>query len=94
MQLNIEVDLGEGPFTVTTNLWVIVQWERRFKRKASDLANGTGMEDIAYMAYEACKTNGITVPAVFDDFVKRAKSITPGEVETPTPTDPAPTAEV
>jgi len=93
MQLNIEVDLGEGPFTVTTNLWVIVQWERRFKRKASDLANGTGMEDIAYMAYEACKANGITVPAVFDDFVKRAKSIVPGEVETPTPTDPAPTAE-
>lgn len=93
MQLNIEVDLGEGPFTVTTNLWVIVQWERRFKRKASDLANGTGMEDIAYMAYEACKANGITVPAVFDDFVKRAKSITPGEVDMPTPTDPAPTAE-
>ena len=93
MQLDIEVDLGEGPFTVTTNLWVIVQWERRFKRKASDLANGSGAEDIAYMAYEACKLHGVTVPAVFDDFLKRAKSITPAEVETPTPTAPAPTAE-
>ena len=93
MQIDIEVDLGEGPFTVQTNLWVIVQWERRFKRKASDLANGAGAEDIAYMAYEACRTHGITVPAVFDDFLKRAKSITPAEVETPTPPDPAPTAE-
>lgn len=93
MQLDIEVDLGEGPFTVQTNLWVIVQWERRFKRKASDLANGVGLEDVAYMAYEACRSNGITVPAVFDDFCKKAAVSTSGEVETPTPTGPAPTAE-
>lgn len=92
MQLDIEVDLGEGPFTVQTNLWVIVQWERRFKRKASDLANGAGAEDIAYMAYEACRNQGIVVPALFDDFVKRAKSIQPGDVERAVPTDPAPTA--
>jgi hypothetical protein len=92
MELSIDVDLGEGPFTVTTNLWVIVQWERKYKRKASDLANGAGMEDIAYMAYEACRAAGVVVPAVFDDFVKRAKQITPGEVDTPVPTEPAPTA--
>lgn len=91
MQLNIDVDLGDGPFTVTTNLWVIVQWERKYKRKASDLANGAGIEDIAYMAYEACRAHQIVVPAVFDDFVRRAKSITPGEVLTPVPTDAAPT---
>ena len=94
MQLDIEVDLGEGPFTVQTNLWVIVQWERRFKRKASDLANGVGLEDVAYMAYEACRSNGITVPAVFDDFCKKASVSTSGEVETPGPTVSAPTAEV
>jgi hypothetical protein len=92
MQLAIEVDMGEGPFVVNTNLWVIVQWERKYKRKASDLANGAGLEDIAYMAYEACRANGVVVPAVFDDFVKRAVSITPGEVETPGPTEQAPTA--
>jgi len=91
MQLNIEVDLGEGPFTVATNLWVIVQWERKYKRKASDLANGAGIEDIAYMAYEACRVHGIVVPAVFDDFVKRAVSITPGETTNSVPTDAAPT---
>lgn len=91
MELSIEVDMGEGPFTVNTNLWVIVQWERKYKRKASDLANGAGLEDIAYMAYEACRVNGVVVPAVFDDFVKRAKTITPSEVDTPVPTEPAPT---
>ena len=48
MQLSIQVDLGQGPFIVTTNLWVQIQWERKFKTKLSELANGVGMEDIAY----------------------------------------------
>jgi hypothetical protein len=91
MQQAIQVDLGDGPFTVTTNLWVIVQWERKFKRKASDLANGAGAEDMAYRAYEACKTNGVVVPAVFDDFLRKAV-VSFGETEATDPTDPAPTA--
>jgi hypothetical protein len=92
MQISIEVDLGEGPFIVTTNLWVQIQWERKFKTKMSELANGVGMEDIAYMAYEACKTNGVVVPAVYDDFLRRAKSVELVEATTPVPTEPAVTA--
>jgi hypothetical protein len=91
MQQAIQVDLGDGPFTVTTILWVIVQWERNCKRQASDLANGAGAEDMAYMAYEACKTNGVTVPAVFDDFLRKAV-VSFGETEATDPTNPAPTA--
>lgn len=91
MQQAIEIDLGEGPFTVNTNLWVMVQWERKMKRKASDLVNGAGVEDIAYMAYEACKAAGVVVPVVFDDFVKKAVSISPVDAEPATPTQAAPT---
>ncbi len=37
----------------------------------SDLAAGVGAEDLSYLAFEACKVHGITLPAVFDDFIKK-----------------------
>lgn len=75
MQLTLKVDAGDGPFTVTTSLWVITQWERKYRTKASQLANGIGMEDLAFLAYEAAKQNGIVVPAVFDDFLKSVRTL-------------------
>jgi hypothetical protein len=76
MQLTIEVQPVDGdPYTVTTNLYVVIAWERKYKRKASELANGIAMEDMAFMAFECCKQQGITVPAVFDDYVKRIQTI-------------------
>jgi hypothetical protein len=75
MKLTLAVDLGDGPVEVTSNLYVIVQYERKYKRKASDMANGVGMEDLLFIAYESCKIHGVTVPVVFDDFVKKAISV-------------------
>lgn len=76
MQLTIEVQPVDGDaYTVTTNLYVIVAWERKYKRKASELASGIAMEDMAFMAFECCKQSGITVPAVFDDYVKRIQNV-------------------
>jgi len=37
----------------------------------SDLASGIGAEDLAYLAFEASKLHGVTVPVVFDDFIKK-----------------------
>jgi hypothetical protein len=37
------------------------------------------------MAFESCKVHGITVPAIFDDYVKRLVAI---EVVTDEPTNP------
>jgi hypothetical protein len=75
MNLTLAVDMGEGPVNVQTNLFVMVQYERKYKRKASEMASGIGFEDLLFLAYESCKIHGITVPAVFDDFIKRAVSI-------------------
>lgn len=75
MKLTLAVDLGEGPVQVATNLYVIVQYERKYKRKASEMASSIGYEDLLFLAYESCKVHGITVPVVFDDFIKRAVSI-------------------
>jgi hypothetical protein len=70
MKLTLKYDIGEGPVEVSTNLYVVVAWERRYKRKASDMATGIGLEDLAFLAWEASKVHGVLVPAEFDTFIK------------------------
>ena len=90
MKLTLKVDSGEGPYEVTTSLYVIVQWERKYKRKMSDLAQGIGAEDLAYLAFEASKLHGVTVPVVFDDFIKKLAAMPEVvEQEDPNPTEGA-----
>lgn len=90
MKLTLKVNTGDGDYQVTTNLFVIVTWERKFKRKASDLStSGIGMEDLAFMAYEATKQNGITVPAMFDDFIKKIVTLEVVEADGQNPTEEA-----
>jgi hypothetical protein len=75
MKLTLAIDLGEGPVEVATNLYVIVQYERKYKRKASEMATSIGYEDLLFLAYESCKVHGIVVDAVFDNFIRRAVSV-------------------
>jgi hypothetical protein len=90
MQLTLKLDIGNGPYEVTTNLWCAVQWERKYKRKMSDLASGIGAEDLAYLAFEASKLHGVTVPVVFDDFIKKLAAMPEVvEQEDPNPTEGA-----
>ena len=91
MQLTLKVELPDNIYTVTTNLYVVVAWERKFKRKASDMANGIGIEDLAYLAFEASKLNKIVVPAEFDNFIKQLVNIEVVEQEQPSFTEAAPT---
>ena len=90
MKLHLKVDIGDGPFVVTTNLQTIIAWERRFKRKAGDLANGIGMEDLAFMAWESCKRAQIVVPVEFDKFVERLVDLEVVAEEAPNPFPQAP----
>ena len=91
MKLTIRVDLGEGPIDVETNLFITVLWERKYKRKASDLAQGVGAEDLAFMAYEAMKQAKITVPLQLDDFIKKIVTLEVVEANSANPTQEAPT---
>ena len=86
MKLKLEVTEQDGVYTVETNLFVIVAWERKFKRKVSDLSNGIGMEDLAFMAYECCKQQSIPVPMVFDEYIKKLVNIDVLEDEDVNPT--------
>ena len=71
MKLTLRVDQCDGPIEVSTNLFTIVAWERRFKTKASKISDGIGMEDLAFMAHQALQNNGVVVPVVLDDFIKK-----------------------
>ena len=90
MKLTLSVRLADGEtYQVTTNLFVIISWERKFKRRASDLSSGIGMEDLAFMAYEASKQQGHPVPISFDDFVKKLEDLEVVETASPVPTKEA-----
>ena len=90
MKLTIRIDIGEGPIDVETNLFVTVLWERKYKRKASDLAQGVGAEDLAFMAHEAMKLAKISVPMMLDDFIRKIVSLEVVETQSANPTQEAP----
>jgi hypothetical protein len=75
MQLTLEITNHEGTYSVSTNLFTIVLWERRFKRKAADMANGIGVEDLLFLAWEASKQAKIVVPADFDKYCQQVTNI-------------------
>jgi hypothetical protein len=76
MKIRLQVTPNEGdPYECETNLFVIVAWERKFKRQASSLANGIGAEDLAFFAFESARAAGITTPLAFDEFIKKTKAI-------------------
>ena len=91
MRMTLKIDIGEGPVLVETNLYITVLWERKYKRKASDLANGVGAEDLAFMAHEAMKAQKLVVPAMLDDFIKRIVTLEVVDSEAGNPTQEAPT---
>ena len=91
MQLTLDLSFNDGTRQrVQTNLFAVVAWERKYKRKASDLAQGIGIEDLAFLAYESSKAHGIVVPIIFDDYIKSLTNIEVAESEEPFPTEPAP----
>jgi hypothetical protein len=90
MKIQLIVHPVEGdPYEVTTNLFVVVAWERKFKKQASSLANGIGAEDLAFFAFESSRAAGITTPLAFDDFIKKTREITVVGTDEGNPTEPA-----
>lgn len=94
MKLNLQVTMQDGhTFDVSPTLYTVVAWERKYKRKASDMANGVGLEDLAFLAHSAAIHAGLSVPMMLDDFIKKADSIEVVGQEPENPTSQAPTAD-
>lgn len=91
MKLTLKVTQNDGTvFEVTTSLPVIIAWERKFKRKAAELATGNiGLEDMAFWAYEAAKRSNIAIPLSLDGFIDKLDAIELVDTDSPVPTDAA-----
>jgi hypothetical protein len=75
IELQINVDWGEGIQTAKTNGWTIIQWERKTKQKYSKVVQeGLGLEDTYLIAHIALRDAGIVVPD-FDRFCKLIKTL-------------------
>jgi hypothetical protein len=94
MKLTLNVTTTDNHYEVTTIFANIVEWERKMKRQASDLARGIGYDDLAFLAWAAAKSAGITVPLVYDDFVKKIVEldVISNEPQNPTPPEAGVTA--
>lgn len=94
MKIRLKVTPVDGDaYEVSTNLFTVVALERKFKIRASELATGIGLEHLAFLAFESCKQVGITVPAVFDDYVKRLDAVEIVDTEPANPTNEGRTSE-
>jgi hypothetical protein len=87
MKLSIKVITADNEYVVDTNLFHIVQLERKFKIKASDLALGISMEQLGFLAHEAAKTGGFSPPLQLDDFLKKLVAVEVVESESGNPTN-------
>jgi hypothetical protein len=77
MKLTLQVTQSDGnTYEVSTSLPVLIAWERKFKRKASELASGNiGLEDMVFWAYESAKRCNIPVPMSLDAFIEKVDSV-------------------
>ena len=84
MQLRLKATFIDGTTNeVVTNLSTVVAWERKYKRKASEMAQGIGVEDLAFLCYEATRASGTTVPGTLDQFITSLNSIDVLETQDP-----------
>ena len=86
MKLSIKVNTGDGDYVVETNLCHLVQLERKFKVRASDLAAGISIEMLGFLAHEAAKQQGHNPPVILDDFLKKLVNLEVLETESANPT--------
>ena len=90
MRLKLKVDLQDGvaPVELTTNMFVICEWEKTEGRKISD-GKGIGYTDLVCWAYNLLKLGGQKMPATYRDWVKENPNMT---IEAIDETDPNHTA--
>lgn len=94
MKITLRVQQNDGQeYEVTTNLFTVVAMERKFKIKASDLAQGIALEHLAFLAYESCKQSSVPVPLSFDEYLKKLDGIDVVSEETANPSEEAATQD-
>jgi hypothetical protein len=74
--------------TITTSISTIAAWERKFKRRVSDMQQGIGIDDIAYLAWHKL-TADKKESRDYDAWLATVDAIEVPEVQQPNPTEAA-----
>ena len=90
MKLTIKIthDDDQEPFTGTTRLSGFVEWERKFAKRAGDLAAGFSMQDLAFLAWISIKDK---TKKPFDKWLDGLDDLEVVDTSPSHPTDGAPT---
>ena len=84
MKLTVSVDRGAGPELIKVTPLAFIGWEKLSGRKMSELASGgLGMTDLAQLAMEQQRLEGLDVPSTVEDYLKDVEELDP-VVEDPT----------
>ena len=92
MKLTIEVSFKTPAAevvkeTVTTTIATAAAWERKFKRRASDLQSGIGIDDLMFMAWH--RLNALQrEPRDYDTWLQSVEDFNVVETQNANPTDP------
>jgi len=82
MQLKMKIQMTSGSELVAVRPKAIVGWELKHQRKISELAQGIGMSDMAWLSWRQLTDQGST-SASFDEWLDGVVDIEP-IVEDPT----------
>ena len=90
MKLKLQAVHDGHTIECETSLIVLVEWERKYKRRTGDLAQGFSMEDLAFLAWASIKRVDKLPP--FDAWLEKLESVDVLGGEDANPTDAAATA--
>jgi hypothetical protein len=80
MKMELEVTYTNGQkLELVAVVPDFIAWERHSKRKMSDLANGVGMEDLAYLAWSVANRTSKVKP--FEGWIHDVELIEPVETD-------------
>lgn len=77
--------------TVTTTIATVAAWERKFKRRVSDMQQGIGIDDIAFLAWHKLVADK-KESREYDAWLATVEEINIPDVEPTNPTEAAASA--
>lgn len=78
--------------TITTTIATVAAWERKFKRRISDLQGGIGVDDLMFMVWHQLTVNK-KESRDYDAWLNTVESFDVQEVAQANPTEPAASAD-
>ncbi len=89
-KIKLTIETKTETYEVIATPEALSNWETRFDKMLSDMANGISMTEIYGMGYEATKAAMKVVPAKFEEWIKDLVDVDIDILEPENPTEAAP----